>query len=74
MVRTTVMADQQTLDRLRAVAKDRGVSFATIVREALEDKAKEYRPKPKSLGMGSSGRSDIPTTEATERVPPRSWR
>jgi hypothetical protein len=74
MVRTTVMADQQTMDRLKALARDRGVSLATIVREALEDKAKEYRPKPKSLGMGSSGRSDIATTEGSERVPPRSWR
>jgi hypothetical protein len=74
MVRTTVMADQQTMDRLKALARDRGVSLAAIVREALEDKAKEYRPKPSSIGISASGRSDIATTEAAERVPPRSWR
>jgi hypothetical protein len=74
MVRTTVTTDQQTMDRLKALALDRGVSLATIVREALEDKAKEYRPKPKSIGIFASGGSDIATTEAAERVPPRSWR
>ena len=68
-----MMADQQTLDRLRALARDRGVSFATIVREALEAKAKEYRPKP-HLGIFDSGENDIASTVATERVPPRSWR
>jgi Ribbon-helix-helix protein, copG family len=73
MVRTSVMADQQTLDRLRALARDRGVSFATIVREALEEKAREYRPKP-HLGIFDSGQNDIASTDATEPQPPVSWR
>ena len=74
MVRTTVMADERTLERLRALARDRRVSFAEIVREALDQKAAEYRPRPSCLGIGDSGRTDISSTVATERIPPRSWR
>jgi len=74
MIRTTIMADEETLARLRALAIERGISLAAVIREALAEKATEYRPKPLSLGIGASGRSDISETEATERVPPRSWR
>lgn len=74
MERTTVMADSETLERLRALARDRGKSLAEVVREALDEKAKEYRPKPTFLGIASSGRTNVAGTAATERVPPRSWR
>ena len=74
MKRTTIMADPDTLARLRALARDRGVSFAVVVREALEEKAREYRPRPTIFGIASSGRSDIASTEATEPVPPETWR
>jgi hypothetical protein len=74
MERTTVMARPETLDRLRALARDRGTSFAEVVREALDEKAKEYRPTPTSLGIVSSGGSDVARNEATEPVPPMSWR
>lgn len=73
MERTTIMADPEVLDRLRSLARDRGVSLAEVVREALEEKAGEYRPKPRSLGIGASGRSDTASTVATEPVPPASW-
>lgn len=63
------MADPITMDRLKALAKERGVSLATVVREALEDKAKEYRPRPLSLGMFDSGKPGIAHTLASERVP-----
>jgi len=74
MERTTIMAEAEVLNRLRALARDRGTSMAEVVREALEEKAREYRPKPKSLGIAASGRPDTARTVATERVPPRSWR
>jgi Ribbon-helix-helix protein, copG family len=65
------MADPIVMERLKALAKERGVSLATVVREALEEKAKDYRPKPKSIGMfASTGEpTDIASTMATERVP-----
>jgi hypothetical protein len=73
MERTTVMADPEVLDRLRELARERGVSFAEVVREAMSEKALEYRPKPKSIGLFSSGRSDG-SKAATDPQPPVSWR
>jgi hypothetical protein len=70
MIRTTVMADGITMNKLKGLAKERGVSLATVVREALEDKATEYRPKQTWIGMFDSGApSDIASTLAVERVP-----
>ncbi len=73
MKRTTVMAEESTLDHLRRLADERGVSFAEVVREALEQKASEYRPRPRSVGVGSSGDDGV-LREGEGRVPPRSWR
>jgi len=70
MIRTTVMADAITMNKLKGLAEERGVSLATVVREALEEKARAFRPKPLSLGMFDSGDdSDIASTLASERVP-----
>ncbi|MGH2724529.1 MAG: CopG family transcriptional regulator [Actinomycetota bacterium] len=74
MRRTTIMADEVTLNRLRGLARERGVSFAAVVREALEEKSREYRPKPKSLGTFDSGRTDLSEKAGVGRTPPRSWR
>ena len=74
MERTTIMADEEVVERLRALARDRGVSFAEVVREALEVKAAEYRPKPRSMGLFSSGRSDGSSVADEGRIPPVSWR
>jgi hypothetical protein len=72
--RTTIVAPEGTLSRLRALAGERGVSFSQIVREALDEKAREFRPRPTFFGIASSGRSDIASTEAVEPVPPEPWR
>ncbi|MDA8357800.1 MAG: ribbon-helix-helix domain-containing protein [Actinomycetota bacterium] len=76
MKRTTIMADEVTVDRLRRLAGQRGVSFAQVVREALEDKAETFAPAPTSLGAGASshGPRDAARTEASDRQPPRTWR
>jgi hypothetical protein len=68
------MADDDTVDRLRRLAGERGVSLATVVREALEEKALAFRPKPTSLGSGQSGVTETAQTTASNRQPPRSWR
>jgi predicted DNA-binding transcriptional regulator AlpA len=74
MQRTTIVAPQELIERLRRVANDRGVSLATVIREAMEEKAEESFPKPKSLGIASSGFSDTSQRSADERPVPRSWR
>ena len=64
------MADPVVMERLKALAKERGVSLASVVREVLEDKAKEYRLMQTWIGMFDSGEpSDIASTLAVERVP-----
>ncbi len=64
------MADPVVMERLKALAKERGVSLAAVVREALEEKSREYRPKHTWIGMFDSGDPvGIAHTLAVERVP-----
>jgi len=74
MKRTTIVADDHVVQKLKALARDRGVSFAVVAREALEDKALQYRPKPQSIGVAKSSHTKTAATTAGERQPPRSWR
>ena len=74
MERTTIMADESVLDRLRRLARERGVSFAAVVREALDEKARTYQPKPLSLGSGESRPAAAARLQGSRRLPPRSWR
>ena len=74
MRRTTIMAEEQTLEQLRDLARERGVSLGTVIREALQAKAAERRPVPRSLGIASSRAGRTSETTASGRVPPRSWR
>jgi hypothetical protein len=74
MKRTTIAAPDDLFDRLREAARARGVPLAVLIREALEEKVHGQRPKPRSLGVGDSGRTDIAQRTADERPEPRSWR
>jgi hypothetical protein len=72
--RTTVVFPEDLLKKLRRMADDRGISFAALVREAAEEKVKSYRPKPRSLGMGDSGRTDTSRRIGEEPAIPEPWR
>jgi hypothetical protein len=74
MDRTTLTIPADLRARLRRVAADRGVSMATIVREAIDEKLAASRPRPRSLGVGSSGLSDTARRSTDERPEPRPWR
>ena len=74
MQRTTVSIPDDLLKRLRLIAAEHGTSMAAIVREALEEKSESYRPRPRSLGMGSSGHTATARRTSEERTEPRSWR
>jgi hypothetical protein len=56
------------------MAAERGVSLAAVIREALEEKARGFRPKPRSLGLGDSGRTDIARRTTDEPAIPEPWR
>lgn len=71
--RTTVVFPEELLDRLRRMAHERGISFAALLREAAEEKARSYRPKAKSFGLGASGKKGI-ARRASDLYRPDPWR
>ena len=74
MHRTTIVTPEHLIVRLREMATERGTSMAELIREALEDKVANRRPRPRSLGLGASGHSDTAERSGEERPQPRSWR
>lgn len=50
MERTTIVAEEQVLYRIRQLADERGVSMGEIIREALEEKLSREQPPLRSLG------------------------
>ncbi len=74
MNRTTLSLDEAVRRRLRRLAAERGVSMATLIREAIDEKVDRLAPKPRSLGIGASGTSDTARRSADERPEPRAWR
>jgi hypothetical protein len=74
MRRTTIVAPEELLERLRLMAVERRTSMATLIREALEEKVKSQRPRPRSLGIGDSGHTDTARRTTEERPVPRTWR
>jgi metal-responsive CopG/Arc/MetJ family transcriptional regulator len=74
MKRTTISLPEDLLERMRRIAAEQRTSIAALVREALEEKVRTYRPRPRSLGIGASGVSDTARRTADERAASRSWR
>ncbi|MBA2336280.1 MAG: ribbon-helix-helix protein, CopG family [Acidimicrobiia bacterium] len=74
MERTTLTIPEALRARLRRLAAERGVSMATLVREAIDEKLAGVRPVPQSLGVGTSNATDAARRSADERPAPRSWR
>ena len=58
------------------MALERKVSMAALIREALEQKARETRPRPSVGGIGASKPNSGPTArEAGDiKFEPRPWR
>ena len=74
MERTTISIPDEILQRLRIIATEQRISMASLVRQALEEKVERYRPRPRSLGIGASGRTDTARLTGDQRTEPRSWR
>jgi len=72
MRRTSLFLDDQIIKRMQKLARSRGVSFATVVREALAQYAAVGEPPsgvPSIAGRFASGSS-----ETSERVDELLWR
>lgn len=76
MRRTTIMADDALLDRLRHIASTEGLSLAEVIREGMELRAQRSRPGVTFVGIGRSGRKGHRVAEESSelRFVPRSWR
>ena len=74
MERTTISLPDGLLKQLRLMAAERGTSMAALIREALEEQTARHRPRPRSIGIGASGRTDTARRTGHERPEPRTWR
>ena len=74
MKRTTFSIDAAMLEELHMLAAERGMSIATLIRDALEATLATRRVRPRSLGIGESGHTDTAELSGTVRPEPRSWR
>lgn len=74
MKRTTVMLPEDLKETARKVAAQRRISLGTLIRAALQKEIAAARPKPKSLGIGASGRTDISRRIGEEGFEPEPWR
>ena len=55
MTRTTIVADDELLDRLRLIALTEGISLGEVIRQGLEWRAQTKRRPPSFIGAVSSG-------------------
>ena len=66
MRRTTIMADDALLDRLREIADREDKSLAAVIREGLELRARRVRPNLTFIGAFASGHAD--TSERVDEL------
>jgi hypothetical protein len=79
MRRLMIQAEPELVERAKRRARERGVSVAQVVREALEHElgAAEEEPTPPPLrcvGAFRSGRSDLSRLASEDIFEPDSWR
>ena len=76
MKRTTIMADESELEKLRQIARQEGLSLGEIIRQAMAMRASQRRPRPKFIASGASkkGPHDTARRSSDMRFEPRSWR
>lgn len=70
MIRTTVMLSDETYERLRWIARRRGLPLAKVIREALTQAAEAERPTLSFIGALTGDALDAAST--AELFPPLS--
>lgn len=68
MSRTTIMADDDLLDELRAIARREQVSLAEVIRQGLEWRARTRRRAPSFIGAFASGEGPHDTAARAEEI------
>lgn len=76
MKRTTIIAPEELLDRLQAIARREHTSLAKVIRQGLEWRVAQAERPPHFIGAGES--TEPPHTTARQAgeiaYTPRSWR
>lgn len=68
MSRTTIMAPDDLLDRLRAIAKEEGISLGEVIRQGLEWRAQLRGRPPTFIGAITTGEPGHDTAARDEEV------
>ena len=76
MKRTTIMADDELLERLRAVARREQLSLAEVIRQGLEWRAAQADRPLRFIGAGAAQESPYDTARQAGEIvfDPTSWR
>lgn len=76
MRRTTIMAPEDLIERLQAIAREEHVSLAEIIRQGLEWRASRPGKTPRFIGAGRSTEPpyDMARQAGDIDYSPRSWR
>jgi hypothetical protein len=76
MKRTTIMADEEMLERLRAVARWDHLSLAEVIRQGMELRVQQAPRRFRFIGAGSSSEPPYNMSELASdlQFEPRSWR
>jgi hypothetical protein len=75
MARTILTLPDALLLRLKALASERRISMAELVRDTLENGLSKERPKPKAIGMfESEEETDLGRQAGEMKFEPPSWR
>jgi hypothetical protein len=76
MKRTTIMADAELLEQLRAVARRDHLSLAEVIRQGMELRVKQQPRRFRFIGAGASTEPPYNVSELASdlQFEPRSWR
>jgi hypothetical protein len=80
MQRLMIQAEPELVGRAKRRARERGVSFAQVVREALEhelgvdDQGEPLAPPLNCIGAFASGRSDLSRRASEDEFEPEPFR
>lgn len=75
MQRTTIVADERLMQQLREIARREHLSLAEVIRQALELRVRQQRPRLTFIGSASSTEPPFDTSERAGDIlyQPRSW-
>lgn len=76
MKRTTIMAPEELLDRLHAIARAEDTSLAEVIRQGLEWRAAQPANRPRFFGAGRSTEAPFDTARRAGELEysPPPWR